>query len=383
MSLFKFRKKPLRAIPFVLVLAYLIWLTIAMIGFHPLETAPEPPDDREVVGVFHLHSTHSDGRADPDRIAKIASRRGLDFLVLTDHGSPNPGCLGSRGWKSGVLFLAGTEISSNRGHLVGVGFPPTIERIPRDAELADPLIRSLGGFTVIAHPYSKTGWSWGGDIHPRGVEIINADTMLKKNFAGMLPWLPALPLRPALPLLKLLSAPEKNLAKWDELNRTSQVYGFYSTDAHLLYGPMFGLLRLHVLLETPLSPDFDRAEEQVLSALGAGRFYNAVEGAAAARGFRFRAEGAGPPVPMGGRMIFQPGITLHIQTPDIEPLRIRVLRNGRTHREENHPALKLPVTEAGSYRVEVYLEKGSPLNRLTPWILSNPIAIEDESHEQH
>ena len=42
-------------------------------------------------GVDHVHSTFSDGKGDLTEIASEAAAAGLDFVLLTDHGTPNRG----------------------------------------------------------------------------------------------------------------------------------------------------------------------------------------------------------------------------------------------------------------------------------------------------
>ena len=39
----------------------------------------------EYVGNVHLHSTYSDGALTIPAIAEIGARKGLDFLIVTDH----------------------------------------------------------------------------------------------------------------------------------------------------------------------------------------------------------------------------------------------------------------------------------------------------------
>ena len=81
-----------------------------------------------------------------DEIAATAERAGLDFVILTDHGAPNLPSLDSQGKIGRVLVLAGTEISSSRGHLVALGFDPPSRPFSQTADLAVREVRSLWGF---------------------------------------------------------------------------------------------------------------------------------------------------------------------------------------------------------------------------------------------
>ena len=303
----------------------------------------------------------------------------MDFIIITDHGHPNMESLAEQGWKHGVLVLAGSELSVSRGHLVGLGFEPPSRPFSQNTEDAVSEIQSAGGFSIIAHPYSKVSWTWGEFVDYSGIEIINANTSFKKNFHGMIPYLPAFLIKPKYALLRMLKSPEKNLRKWDELNLIQPIYGYFSVDAHLLYGPLLSFLHLHLLLPESMAEDFGKAKAQIFNTLRKGRFYNAIDAAARAEGFRFWAEAGERRIPMGGgSRLLSP---LHIRVKAAFPFskEICLLRNGKRILHSREDSLLYEVKEAGIYRVEVYLKERSPLAKNIPWILSNPISIRKEN----
>lgn len=368
-------KKKVLFIFLSLFLIYVFWLGYQLIRFktYPFEGAKRDP--LEIQGAYHIHSTYSDGRKHPDKIAQLASQSSLDFIILTDHGLPNRECLASAGWKEGVLVLAGSELSVSRGHLVALGFDPPKEDFSQNAEQAASQINMLKGFSVIAHPYSKVAWSWGKSTGYNGIEIINANAVLKYNMFRLVLLSPILLVKPEYALLKILGRPQKNLKKWDEINQSQWMFGFYSVDAHLLYRPLLPSLQLHVLLSNPLSSDFEVASHQVYSALRRGRFYNAVDAAAQARGFRFWAQKGEGRLPMGEKTMFDPAITLHIQVPLPFAKEIHLIHNGKKLLVTSKDHLAHTAASPGFYRVEVYLREKSPLHGDIPWILSNPIFL--------
>jgi hypothetical protein len=374
------RRKKKRILKLILgsLSLYLLWSGYLYIR-HP---APEPTqaaaDLREVIGIYHVHSHYSDGRGSPEDIVRIAAGQNLAFVILTDHGNPNTASLEHEGLQSGVLLLVGSELSVNRGHLVGVGFETPAQPFSQTAELAAHQIRQARGFTVIAHPYSKVRWTWGKHEGYSGMELLSADAILRRNFYRLLPVLPLIPLKPRIPVLQLLSYPGKNLRKWDELNRRHRVYGYYSCDAHLWYGPLFSSLRLHVLLERELPADFRKARELLYAALRHGRFFNAVDAAAPAQGFRFRGKGAEGPIDMGGSTTRTP-VRFEITSPPGIACEIRLLRDGGIVARTSTEELIFDADLTGTYRVEVYLKEVSPLAPDCPWILSNPIFVRKES----
>jgi hypothetical protein len=368
------RKKFLRTL-LVLFLIYVLWLSFNLLRFKTHTALTLNTSSLEIEGIYHIHTKFSDGRSPLHKIVKAASLASLDFIILTDHGSPNTESFSSQGWKEGVLVLAGSELSVSRGHLVALDFRLPPHPFSQTAEYAVYEIRSSGGFTIIAHPYSKVQWSWGEFIGYSGIEIINGNTMAKKNILLSLPYIPALLAKPDYTLLKMLDNPKRNLRKWDALGKVHQVYGYFAADAHLLYGPLFRLLKLHLLLEKPLSADFETARSQVYDALRKGRFYNAIDAAAHARGFAFWGEKGEEKIQMGSTAFLGSPVTLHIRAPFPYAKEVHLIHNGEHILHSPDEETSYTASAPGTYRVEVYLRERTPLSREIPWIVSNPIFL--------
>jgi hypothetical protein len=360
---------------------YLGWLGVAALRFKPYRVAPVP-GGQEIEGVYHLHSRFSDGRATVEEIARKAAAAGLTFIILTDHGHPNAGSLAAQGWKSGVLVLAGSELSVSRGHLVALDFKTPERPFPQNAEQSMREIREQGGFSVVAHPYSKVRWNWGGDETPAGIEVLNGDSELRFQILRSLPWLPELLFNSRLALLKMVGPPGRSLAKWDQLNAAGRVYGYFASDAHLLYGPLLNFVRLHLFLKRPLAGDFSAARVQVFEALRSGKFYNAIDAAGEARGFRFWADRDGRRFPMGSEVRGPRPVDLTVRAPYPFPKEIRLLRDGAVVASTVQNVLSYKADGPGTYRVEVYLRGRTPLGSRVPWILSNPIFLREEGHDR-
>ena len=375
----KLRKKKVLLFLLALFLLYAIWLSINVLRFKTYKAPALKSSPLEIEGVYHIHTTYSDGRKSLDEIAKLASQANIDFIILTDHGNPNHESYSSQGWKEGVLVLAGSELSVSRGHLVALDFELPSRNFSHNTEDAFYEIKAGGGFSIIAHPYSKTRWSWGKFIEYGGIEIINGDTALKKNILASLPSLPALLIKPEYAFLKMFDSPDRNLRKWDELNNLHPIYGYFSLDAHLLYRPGLNLLHLHLLLQSPLSEDFDTAKHQVYEALRKGRFYNSIHAAAHAHGFRFWGEEEEKTVLMGSTIMLDSPVLLNIEAPFPFAKDIHLVHNGKMIFRSAEDSISYEVAHPGTYRVEVYLTERSPLGKNIPWIVSNPIfLIEDD-----
>lgn len=375
-------KKPrLRKILLVILtlfLLYVVWLGFHLLRFQTYEGDLSKGSELDIQGAYHIHTVFSDGQKTIDEISELAAKTALDFIIITDHGNPNRESLAEQGWKAGVLVLVGSELSTNRGHLVALGFTPPDQPFSRVAERAVEEITSAGGMSIIAHPYSKVRWTWGPQAAYSGIEILNSYSPLHRKFVSTIPYLPTLLVRPEYWLLKILDAPAANLKKWDELNSTHPVYGFFSTDAHLLYRPLLPFFRLHLRLRQPLSSSFEKARDQVLRALKKGRFYCAVDAAAEANGFRFWAETEGGNIPMGARTKFRTPLRLRIKAPFPFAKESRLIHNGENIKSSRKNNFTHEVTEPGLYRVEVYLRERSPLGKDVPWIISNPIFLRRE-----
>jgi hypothetical protein len=373
-------KKRILFIILALFLLYSLWLSFNILRFKTYESPASEASPLEMQGVYHIHTNFSDGRKSPDEIARLASKAGLNFIILVDHGSPNRESYASQGWRHGVLVLAGSELSASRGHLVGLDFKLPSHNFSQDTEDAVYEIIAAGGFSVIAHPYSKVQWSWGEYVGYSGIEIINADTMLKEGLFLSAPYLPALLIKPSYTLLKILDSPQRELRKWDELSKIYPIYGYFAADAHLLYRPLLNFLLLHIILDAPLSSDFESARGQVFEALRSGRFYNSIHAAAQAAGFRFWAERGKEVIPMGGTALFESGLILHVQAPFPYAKEIHLIQDGKSVFRSTEENISFAVKQPGVYRVEVYLREKSPLGKDIPWIVSNPIFLREDKN---
>lgn len=360
-----------------LAVVYILWLSYGLLTYKPYRVKPVAAG-QEIEGVYHLHTTFSDGHTDVDSLAKTAAAAGAQFLIVTDHGNPNLKSMASQAWRSGVLVLAGSELSVSRGHLVALGFDLPTAPFSQNFESANREVRHQGGFTIIAHPYSKVAWTWSGSEDISGIEIINGDSEVRYQIWRSLPWLPDLLFKPRLALLKMLHDPAQSLAKWDTLNATGRVYGYFSTDAHVLYGPLLSYLRVHIFLKQPLSADFDTARRQVFESLRTGKFYNAVDAAAQARGFRFWAVKKRRRIPMGSEVHVPLPVMLKIRAPYRFPKEVRLFRNGTLVFSSRKNLSFYTAKELGTYRVEVTLTGKTALSKKVPWILSNPIFLREE-----
>jgi hypothetical protein len=96
------KKRKILSCFLILITVYLVWLAFHLLSFKSYTTIPQKDSLFELTGVFHIHSSFSDGKSSVEQIARYASTISLDFIVITDHGSPNYESLASEGWKEDV-----------------------------------------------------------------------------------------------------------------------------------------------------------------------------------------------------------------------------------------------------------------------------------------
>lgn len=353
----------------------------------------EPAGLHELAGVIHCHSVHSDGMGTVPHILRAAAQAGLDYLVLTDHdtlaarqpGDASPG----QGYQGGLLFLVGSEVSPPVNHYLALGAslsPP--KTLPLQQVIDE--VREAGGLGFVAHPHDRgnrllkvADYPWTDrDVQGyTGLEVWNFFSQLLGEAVGVWGVLGAI-----FAPYRLVSRPQpETLALWDQLGQERAVPALGGVDAH---GLTPGLLRLplvvtnyrlmlktvwtHALLDRPATGDWQEDGRALLEAVGHGRSYVSCPGGAAARGFRFWAEGSEETLQMGdeGRPSGGP-YRLCVSLPARAD--VRLVSNGETAAEKRgiHSG-KFTVKEPGVYRVEVY-RRSLAGTRL--WILSNAIYL--------
>lgn len=147
---------------------------------------------RWLKGDTHLHTNHSDGKYSRDQLAEKAKKKGLDFIIITDHnnnleGLPMPEL-------KGITVIKGLELTNYKGHINMYGADK-----PYDGSFAINTLdefkkrniqaKERGAIQVINHPMcSLCPWLMGfDDIHFDAVEVWNGP-MRKDNLKAINWW---------------------------------------------------------------------------------------------------------------------------------------------------------------------------------------------------
>ena len=104
---------------------------------------------------LHIHSKYSyDSFLAPERIIRVAKKKGLDGVAVTDHGTIRGGVETSKlNTDKNFKIITGAEIKTEYGDVIGLFLNEEI----KTTTFVDVLdeIRSQGGLSVLAHPYRQ------------------------------------------------------------------------------------------------------------------------------------------------------------------------------------------------------------------------------------
>ncbi|MCX6149436.1 MAG: PHP domain-containing protein [Ignavibacteriales bacterium] len=346
----------------------------------------------EYVGAIHVHSTYSDGSGEIKDIGFTASEAGLDYTIITDHNTLRGLKEGYEGWYGKTLVLIGCELNDkeNKNHYLALGIEDTISTRNPAAEIVAK-VKQNGGIGFIAHPHEKRSsmkehppYPW-IDWHVtgfNGLEIWN----------HMSEWMERLTEENKYqsfvhPLRTIEAPPKETLELWDKLNLERKVVGIGGVDAHahkvnLLgffevevfpYKVLFKSIRTHILTNEKIEVGYNpaavaKAKKIIYSSLETGRCFVSNYYTADASGFRFFAEDGHKIYQMGDNLNYSPKLKLRVLLPNLSG-NIRLIRNGKQYDSVESFEAEFRIGEAGSYRVEVFLD-----NRA--WIFSNHIRID-------
>ncbi len=354
-----------------------------------MQPAPGPDNLVQVFALIHVHTTASDGRADPDEIARDARRAGVEVVMLSDHGRISPGA----GWRQGTLMIAGQEVTPRHNHLLAFGLDHALPNMNGDREGGDPamsadLAHRQGGWTVLAHPLDQAIAALPdsrsfvtldfGRLPYGGLELWNAMSAFKRGLRSRRQAV----LRVLMPRTYLAGPQPTLIALWDTVGRRRPWPAVAGGDVHAFKSPRRWLpipvysYRRHMSLVTtglwlsrPFSGQAGPDQALVLEALAAGRCFAAL---GRARGFECRLRGPeGRVLRPGAAAPFEPGWRLLVRLPGRG--RLRVLCSGRVQAETVGRSLELNLKRPGVWRVEA--QRRRPPAGWRPWIFCNPFYL--------
>ena len=357
-----------------------------------------PPAESEFVdyqGVIHVHSSlggHSTGNF--AELIAAAKANQLDFVIMTEHPQQNfdTAAMTLNGAHAGVLFINGNEVATSNGDRLLL-IPGSSEAASADTKTTQEIIdkqRSSGGLSLAAYPAESQSWQ---TTSVDGVEVYNLFT----NTRGINPavmffdglW--SYGRYPELMFANFFARPTENLKRWDDAMTRSnrKLVATSGNDAHSNVGlslndasgkqwlgvkldpyeRSFRTVRTHVLIKK----DKALSRESLLEAIALGHCYVSFDIFGNAKGFSFSVNGAGPQKILGDEIEFIQGLSLKADAP--LNARFMLLKDGRLLDQRAGITAEFPVSDAGTYRVEAYLDSLPAPVKGQPWIISNPIYV--------
>lgn len=128
---------------------------------------------------LHAHTRHSDGDFTTLELLKHAEAFGYDVLAITDHNTMAPLDEVSKVSSEDLLILSGMEWTTFFGHVLVIGANQVVDWRQSTIDTIDSAlkeVKSFGGITGIAHPFSIgspicTGCHW--DYHVENYNLID------------------------------------------------------------------------------------------------------------------------------------------------------------------------------------------------------------------
>jgi hypothetical protein len=366
--------------------------------------SPSLPAAR-VRGVYHVHSTRSDGTGTVEDIARAAARARLDFVILTDHGDATRTFDPPR-YVSNVLVVDAVEVSTRLGHVSVLGLPAAAPY--RLAGWPDDVmedVRRLGAIGVATHPDSprhSLSWrDWSAALH--GFEWLNADSQWRDEsrwelarVAAAYPW------RPVEAIAAMFDRPDSTLARWDALSKGGRfLVTLAGADAHARLGfrddeddgeaggwalkipdyeTIFRAFSTVAELDAPFGQGAEEDAARLIQALAHGRSYTVIDGLATPGRLEYFVTHPGGVARMGDRLDAGTAATFTVRTAAPAGAEIRLLRNGELVASstglELTSSLRLDLREGergASFRAEVAWRSSG--RATVPWILTNPVFV--------
>ena len=132
----------------------------------------------------HIHTTYSDSTATVNDVIKVAKKKGLDGVVITDHDTID-GAKEATSKASKLIIIPGEEVATIKGHILALGINEPISKwLP--PENAISRIHKQNGLAVIPHPtlpfVDKLPRKEIRNLPINGIEVFSAATPLAWHY---------------------------------------------------------------------------------------------------------------------------------------------------------------------------------------------------------
>lgn len=355
-------------------------------------------------GVLNVHTDLSSGSASSSFVIASAKLANLDFLMFTDVNVFNmPTTFES--YHGNLLVFSAGKYSYLDSRLIYYSL--TQEGVGNNlgdaqVKLSDLLSQKTGAnkdsLTILAHPY-KAGYSWSGEI-PSGLdgfELLNLKSLVNRAWSeskiSTIWSLAIYPFNPRLAFLRLYTEPTDEITLLDKLSQQRRIVVYAGTEASARAIPLanyfirfpsykrsFEFMSNHLLLKSELTGSFNSDRVKVFNALKNGNFYMALDMLGDPKGFVATLDEESKSHLMGSEVTFTKNMSLKVSLPSKPKdfFEIVIYRNGQAIAKINEPEVVFPLTEPGTYRIQVRVSPMLPLpdaKKWITWIYTNPFFV--------
>ncbi|WP_409200253.1 CehA/McbA family metallohydrolase [Methanobrevibacter sp. DSM 116169] len=134
----------------------------------------------------HIHSEYShDSNSKISNILKVAKVKKLDAIAISDHNTVKGSikAIDESSKYEKLLVIPSIEISSSKGHVLGLGVEELIDKGLSPEETIDK-IHDQGGLAIIPHPYSFYRSGLFSKVIPPHLKIDAIEILNAKYFIG-------------------------------------------------------------------------------------------------------------------------------------------------------------------------------------------------------
>ena len=119
---------------------------------------------------LHSHSKYSsDGILDPKKIIKVAVKKGLDGIAVTDHNTIKGGLKAKQYETDNFKVIVGSEVMTSKGEIIGLFLSEEIKS--NDFYEVINEIKAQNGIVVLPHPFDE--WRYASFPDEKDVKYIN------------------------------------------------------------------------------------------------------------------------------------------------------------------------------------------------------------------
>ena len=119
---------------------------------------------------LHSHSKYSsDGILNPEKIVKVARKRGLSGIAVTDHDTIKGGLEAKKYEYDDFKVIIGSEVMTNKGEIIGLFLSEKVKS-NNFYDVIDE-IRAQNGLIVVPHPFDE--WRKSASLKKEDYKLVN------------------------------------------------------------------------------------------------------------------------------------------------------------------------------------------------------------------